>query len=72
VFDEIEMTRKQSCIISKLHEVYAVSETKIALSPYNISCPIRPRRYRKGIGGYPYNILHLTYFIKGVKYRRVP
>ncbi|XP_071571453.1 uncharacterized protein [Temnothorax nylanderi] len=33
--DEIEMTRQQACIRSKLHEVYTVSETKIALSPYD-------------------------------------
>jgi len=33
--DEIEMTRQQSCIRAKLHEVYTVSETKIALSPYD-------------------------------------
>jgi len=31
--DEIEMTRKQSCIRSKLHELYTIPETKIALSP---------------------------------------
>ncbi|XP_070169654.1 uncharacterized protein [Polyergus mexicanus] len=33
--DEIEMTRRQSCIRSKLHKVYTISETKIARSPYN-------------------------------------
>jgi len=31
LFDEIEMTRKQSCIRSKLHET--VSETKITPTP---------------------------------------
>jgi len=35
LFDEIEMTQKQSFIRSKLHEVYIVSETKICLSPYD-------------------------------------
>jgi len=35
LFDETELTRKQSCIRSKLHEVYTISETKIALSPYD-------------------------------------
>ncbi|KYN30235.1 hypothetical protein ALC57_00303 [Trachymyrmex cornetzi] len=33
--EEIEMTRRQSCIRSKLYEVYAISESKIALSPYD-------------------------------------
>jgi len=40
LFDEIEMTRKQSSIRSKLHKVYTVSKTKIALSPYD------DKRYR--------------------------
>ena len=31
--DEIEMKRQQSCIRSKLHDVFTISETKIALSP---------------------------------------
>ncbi|XP_077260494.1 uncharacterized protein LOC143896465 [Temnothorax americanus] len=33
--DEIEMKRQQACIRSEKHEVYTVSETKIALSPYD-------------------------------------
>ncbi|XP_025261979.1 uncharacterized protein LOC112637159 [Camponotus floridanus] len=32
---EIEMTREQSCLKSKLHEVYTVRESKVALSPYD-------------------------------------
>ncbi|KYN23492.1 hypothetical protein ALC57_04090 [Trachymyrmex cornetzi] len=35
--EEIEMTRRQSCIRSKLHEIYTISETKIVLSPYDDS-----------------------------------
>ncbi|KYN29139.1 hypothetical protein ALC57_01430 [Trachymyrmex cornetzi] len=33
--DEIEMTRRQSCTRSKLHEIYTISESKIALSLYD-------------------------------------
>ena len=33
--DEIELMRRQSCIRSKMHEVYTVSESKLALSPYD-------------------------------------
>ena len=32
---EIEMVRRQSCIRSKLRKVYTISESKIALSPYD-------------------------------------
>jgi len=39
--EEIEMTRRQSCIRSKLHKVYTVSET-IALSPYDDKRYIEP------------------------------
>ncbi|KYN41638.1 hypothetical protein ALC56_03939, partial [Trachymyrmex septentrionalis] len=33
--EEIEMTLRQSCIRSKLHEIYTISESKIALNPYD-------------------------------------
>ncbi|KAL6416803.1 hypothetical protein ACFW04_014829 [Cataglyphis niger] len=32
---DIEITREQSCLRSKLHEMYSISESKIALSPYD-------------------------------------
>ncbi|XP_076678775.1 uncharacterized protein LOC143374503 [Andrena cerasifolii] len=32
---EIEMVRRQSCMRSKLHKVYTISESKIALSSYD-------------------------------------
>jgi len=67
--DEIEMTRKQSCIRSKLHEVYMISETKIALSPtiYNPTRPILPTRYHGGIIKYHcksmFNMCISLYFV---------
>ncbi|KYN14189.1 hypothetical protein ALC57_13608 [Trachymyrmex cornetzi] len=33
--EKIEMTRRQSSIRFKLHEVYTISESKIALNPYD-------------------------------------
>ena len=51
--EEIEMIHCQSCIRSKLHEVYTISELKIALSLYYNKrytlYRIRRRRYRRGI-----------------------
>jgi len=33
--EEIKMTRWQSCIRSKLHQIYTIRETKIVLSSYD-------------------------------------
>lgn len=35
MFEQSERATRQSCIRSRLHEVYTVSETKLALSPYD-------------------------------------
>ncbi|KAL6417009.1 hypothetical protein ACFW04_011090 [Cataglyphis niger] len=55
--EKIEMTRQQSCIRSKLHEVYTIRETKIALSPYDDKRYIVPDSTNSfPWGHYPYNV----------------
>jgi len=66
----IEMSHRQSCIRSKLHEVYTTSETKITLNPHNdkrishISCQIPPTRYHgdiTGVNKFVYSIVYIIY-----------
>ncbi|KAL6417671.1 hypothetical protein ACFW04_014397 [Cataglyphis niger] len=52
---DIEMTREQSCLRSKLHEVYTMLESKITLSPYDDSGTLYQERripYREDITRY--------------------
>jgi len=42
--DTIKIMYRQSCIRSKLHEVYTISETKIVLNPYVLN-PYDDKRY---------------------------
>jgi len=66
VFDEIEMTQKQSYIRLKLHEVYTVRDKDRSESiQRQIIYRARFDRYITSpvdIGGYPYNISRFTYF----------
>ncbi|KYQ56415.1 hypothetical protein ALC60_04655, partial [Trachymyrmex zeteki] len=62
--EEIEMTRRQSCIRFKLHEVYTIFESKIALNPYDDKRYVVPDSTETlpwGIGGYLCNIIYYTY-----------
>lgn len=62
--EELEMTHCQLCIRSKLHEIYTVSETKIALSSYDdksdMSCLTLSTHYCRDSTGYFVNVSYIS------------